>query len=163
MEPTGPGGEPDVIYLQDILDAWLGADTARVILPITDPYVVHHGALGSFATAYLPEGCDVAGLTERLNALEGMELVLGNSEGCERFELPEDRMGDLILVSGKHKVLGTSADRHDLSALEEPLRSHGGISEQRVPLLLNRPTPDLEPERPLRNFDAFDLALNYAR
>ena len=24
-------------------------DKARVILPITDPYVVHHGALGSFA------------------------------------------------------------------------------------------------------------------
>ncbi|MCZ6646851.1 MAG: phosphonoacetate hydrolase [SAR324 cluster bacterium] len=159
----GPGGEPDVIYLQDVLDEWLGTGAARVILPITDPYVVHHGALGSFATAYLPAGCDVAGLTERLRALEGMELVLGKSEGCARFELPEDRLGDLILVSGKHKVLGTSVSRHDLSALEEPLRSHGGLSEQRVPLLLNRPTPGLEEGRALRNFDAFDLALNYAR
>ncbi|MCZ6473771.1 MAG: phosphonoacetate hydrolase, partial [SAR324 cluster bacterium] len=107
--------------------------------------------------------CDVAGLTERLRALEGLELVLGKSEGCARFELPEDRLGDLILVSGKHKVLGTSVSRHDLSALEEPLRSHGGLSEQRVPLLLNRPTPGLEEGRALRNFDAFDLALNYAR
>jgi phosphonoacetate hydrolase len=47
-------GTPDVIYLQDWFDAWLGGGKARVILPITDPYVVHHGALGSFATVYLP-------------------------------------------------------------------------------------------------------------
>ena len=54
-----PNGEPDVIYLQDLLDEWLGKGMARVILPITDPYVVHHGALGSFATVYLPAGADV--------------------------------------------------------------------------------------------------------
>src|SRR5213596_796123 len=58
----GPDGQPNVLYLQDMLDGWLGADAARVILPITDPYVVHHGALGSFALAYLPAGADVAGL-----------------------------------------------------------------------------------------------------
>ena len=51
-----PNGEPDVIYLQDLFDSWLGKDKARVILPITDPYVAHHGALGSFATVYLPAG-----------------------------------------------------------------------------------------------------------
>ncbi len=55
-----PNGEPDVIYLQDLFDSWLGKDKARVILPITDPYVAHHGALGSFATVYLPAG-DAAG------------------------------------------------------------------------------------------------------
>ncbi|WP_367249086.1 alkaline phosphatase family protein, partial [Pseudomonas sp. SB113] len=48
-------GTPDVVYAQDLLDEWLGKDKGRVILPITDPYVVHHGALGSFATAYLPK------------------------------------------------------------------------------------------------------------
>ena len=51
-------GTPNVIYLQDVLDGWIGAGKARVILPITDPYVVHHGALGSFATVYLPDGMD---------------------------------------------------------------------------------------------------------
>ena len=45
----GSDGQPDVIYLQDVFDGWVGKDKARVILPITDPYVVHHGALGSFA------------------------------------------------------------------------------------------------------------------
>jgi phosphonoacetate hydrolase len=43
-------GDPDVIYLQTVMDEWLGEGQARVICPITDPYVVHHGALGGFAT-----------------------------------------------------------------------------------------------------------------
>jgi phosphonoacetate hydrolase len=155
-------GVPDVIYLQDVLDDWLGKDVARVILPITDPYVVHHGALGSFATAYLPEEVR-ADTIKRLGELDGMSLALNRAEGCEKFELPENREGDVILVSEAGKVLGTSADRHDLSALKEPLRSHGGTSEQRVPLLCNRSTPGLDVNKRLRNFDAFDIALNYAQ
>ncbi|WP_417797508.1 phosphonoacetate hydrolase [Terasakiella pusilla] len=155
-------GEPDVIFLQDVMDEWLGKDVARVILPITDPYVVHHGALGSFATAYIPEEVRAETIA-KLAKMDGIMHALSRAEGCEKFELPEDRTGDVILVSTADKVLGTSADRHDLSALKEPLRSHGGVSEQRVPLLLNRATPNLEGDRNLRNFDAFDLALNYAQ
>ncbi|MDA1022619.1 MAG: phosphonoacetate hydrolase [Proteobacteria bacterium] len=153
-------GEPNVFYLQDWMDERLGAATARVILPITDPYVVHHGALGSFATVYLPEGAETGPVIDGLQELEVIDCALTRAEGCERFGLPEDRMGDLIVVSTKHKTLGTSADRHDLSGLTEPLRSHGGTSEQRVPLLINRPTPDLAADRNLRNFDIFDVALN---
>jgi phosphonoacetate hydrolase len=69
-------------------------------------------------------------------------------------------MGDVIVVSERHVVLGTSASRHDLSGLDAPLRSHGGISEQRVPLLVNRRAPALAPAARLRNFDVFDVALN---
>ncbi|MBU3738296.1 MAG: phosphonoacetate hydrolase [Rhodoferax sp.] len=156
-------GQPDVIYLQDWFDAWLGAAAARVILPITDPYVVHHGALGSFATVYLPVGCDPVAACARLAALPGIERVLQRAEAAERFELPADRIGDLVVVSERFTVLGTSAQRHDLSTLDVPLRSHGGISEQRVPLILNRPLPGLDASRRLRNFDAFDLALNLAQ
>ncbi len=32
---------PNVVYLGQHFDAWLGEGQARVILPITDPYVVH--------------------------------------------------------------------------------------------------------------------------
>jgi phosphonoacetate hydrolase len=158
---TDASGRPRVIYLQDALDAWLGAAQARVILPITDPYVVHHGALGSFATVYLPAGADAERLRERVAALPGMEAVLGREAACRRFELPPDRVGDLVAVSGRHVVIGTSEARHDLSGLDAPLRSHGGISEQTVPLLLNRPTPGVPATRRLRNFDVFDLALNH--
>ena len=158
----GSDGQPDVIYLQDLFDGWLGKDKARVILPITDPYVVHHGALGSFAVVYLPQGTTAADAAAKLKALPGIEAALSKAEAATRFELPADRLGDLIVVSTKHKVLGTSAARHDLSGLTEPLRSHGGISEQKVPLVCNRKLADgaVAGSRHWRNFDAFDLALN---
>ena len=84
-----------------------------------------------------------------------------NEEGCKYFELPNDRTGDLIVVSGgpdHTKVLGTSASKHDLSGLKVPLRSHGGVSEQSVPFITNGVLENL-PEN-LRNFDAFFVACN---
>ena len=153
-------GAPDVIYLQQVLDDMLGEDAARVILPITDPYVVHHGALGSFATVYLAEGVDRDELLAKLEAMDGIELALDRVAGCKRFELPEDRVGDIIVVSGRHKVLGTTANRHDLSGLKDPLRSHGGVSEQRVPFLVNR-SVDLPADAPLRNFDIYNVLLSH--
>jgi phosphonoacetate hydrolase len=156
-------GAPKVIYLQDVLDDWYGKDQARVILPITDPYVVHHGALGSFATVYAPDEARVPGWIERIQRLPGMELVLSRKDAAARFELPPDRIGDIVVVSEQSTVIGTSASRHDLSALEVPLRSHGGVSEQRVPLICNRPVTGIAASRRLRNFDALDLALNHAQ
>ncbi|MBA2548492.1 MAG: phosphonoacetate hydrolase [Burkholderiaceae bacterium] len=153
---------PNVIYLQDLLDGWIGAERSRVILPITDPYVVHHGALGSFATIYLSAD-SVAGVIGQLRAQMGIELVLPRAEAAQRFELPPDRIGDIVVVSERSVVLGTSASRHDLSQLELPLRSHGGVSEQRVPLIINRRIEGLDVNRRWRNFDAFDLALNFAQ
>ncbi len=153
---------PDVIYLQDLLDGWLGAARARVILPITDPYVVHHGALGSYATIYLPADADSTALAARLGAVRGIESVLCRSEAAERFELPPDRIGDLVVTSIRSVVLGTARARHDLSGLDVPLRSHGGVTEQRVPLVMNRPIAELDTTRRWRNFDAFDWVLNHA-
>ncbi len=153
-------GEPKVIYLQDEMDRILTTAAARVILPITDPYVVHHGALGSYATIYLPEDCDVEQIISELKAIPGMEHVLTNEQGCNKFELANDRMGDLILTSEKDTVLGTTATRHDLSGLEVPLRSHGGVTEQTVPLIFSHPATHLDPAHQLRNFDIFNVALN---
>ena len=159
---TQMDGSPDVLYLQDILDSWVGSAQTRVILPITDPYVVHHGALGSYATVYVPAASDCAQLAARLSGLQGIEVVLTREQAAQRFELPADRIGDLVVVSQRSTVLGTSQSRHDLSGLEVPLRSHGGISEQRVPLILNRPVAGLDRNRRWRNFDALELALNLA-
>ncbi|SFC20035.1 phosphonoacetate hydrolase [Polaromonas sp. OV174] len=159
----GVDGAPNVIYLQDVLDGWYGAEKARVILPITDPYVVHHGALGSFATVYAPDEASATQWIARIKEVPGMEFVLTRAEAAARFELPPDRIGDIVVVSEQSTVIGTSASRHDLSALEVPLRSHGGVSEQRVPLICNRPVKGIESSRRLRNFDALDLALNHAQ
>jgi phosphonoacetate hydrolase len=153
-------GAPKVIYLQDEMDRILSPAEARVILPITDPYVVHHGALGSYATVYLADDADVAHIVSELKAIPGMENVFTNKEGCDEFELAYDRMGDLILTSEKDTVLGTTASRHDLSGLTVPLRSHGGVTEQTVPLVLSRPATNLDASYQLRNFDIFNVALN---
>ncbi len=154
-------GTPNVIYLQDHVDEALGSAKARVILPITDPYVVHHGALGSFATVYLDDLSIQNQLLETLAKIPGIEEALSNSQACEKFLLSPDRIGDLVLVSEINTVIGTSASRHDLSGLEVPLRSHGGISEQTVPIILNRKVENL-PDRQLRNYDVFNIALNHA-
>jgi phosphonoacetate hydrolase len=153
-------GEPDVLYLQDVLDTKFGAGKTKVILPITDPYVVHHGALGSFATVYA-YGPKVAEIMSVIASQPGIDAVLDKAEGCARYELPEDRMGDVIVVSGGaqgSKVLGTSRDKHDLSGLNEPLRSHGGLTEQEIPVIANRKFKN--PPAQLRNFDAFALGCN---
>jgi phosphonoacetate hydrolase len=154
-------GAPNVLYLQSALDDFLGEGKARTILPITDPYVVHHGALGSYATVYLPKDADFGAVAEHIEGLEGVERVLTREEAAADFELPADRIGELVVITERTKAVGTRPDKHDLSGLEVPLRSHGGVSEQRVPLVVNRRVSGIEGRR-LRNFDAFDIALNHA-
>ena len=154
-------GSPDVVYLQDVLDAAFGVGTSKVILPITDPYVVHHGALGSYATVYV-KGVVPDDVARVISKLEGIDVVYSNAEGCAKFGLPPDRTGDLIVLSGGPtftKVIGTSASKHDLSGLDAPLRSHGGLSEQEVPIIINRKAHNL-PDN-LRNFDAFFIGCNH--
>jgi phosphonoacetate hydrolase len=159
---TRMDASPDVIYLQDLLDAWLGGGRARVILPITDPYVAHHGALGSYATVYLPSDADPLALATRIAGLRGIERVLPRAEAAAHFELPADRIGDLVVTAIRSVVIGGAAARHDLSGLNAPLRSHGGVSEQQVPLVMNRRIANLDTNRRWRNFDAFDWVLNRA-
>ena len=154
-------GDPAVIYVQDLLDEWLGEAAARVILPITDPYVVHHGALGGFGTAYLPKGADTADIIKRLAARSELLAVMDRAEAVKRFDLPADRIGDIVMISTENMTIGTSAHRHDLAALNEPLRSHGGLTEQEVPFIVNR-VMDLGNGAGLRNFDAFFVATTAA-
>src|SRR5439155_18256084 len=126
---------------------------ARVILPITDPYVLHHGSLGACAMVYLmtATAIDAEALSRRIGGLKGIDLAVAHDAACERFELPADRTGDVVVLSDGDTVIGTRPADHDLSALDAPLRSHGGRSEQLVPMLANR-TIDVPASRRLRNF-----------
>lgn len=153
-------GRPRILFLQESLDAWFGAGSARVILPITDPYVAHHGSLGSFACIYLQDRSNTSTVLRRLAALPGIDLVLENKSACQQFELPEDRTGDLVVCSDGETVLGTLPHEHDLSSLQHPLRSHGGLAEREVPLLFNVPIVLPHSLVRLRNYDAFWIGLN---
>ena len=106
--------------------------------PLRTLYIVHHRALGSFATVYLPDDIDHSELINKLASIDGIMLAIDREVACARFDLPAVRIGDVVLISDEDMTIGTSADRHDLAALKEPLRSHGGLTEQTVPFIINR-------------------------
>ena len=230
-----PDGSPNVIYLETELSKKFGPGF-RVILPITDPYVAHHGALGSFAVVHLPaasggppshplakepeatipqdqvapwaqeptpnpsqegngrmpgklslpsregsgvgssagsamkkqkEAQDQAELRDGVRAwlmnLPGVTEVYDRHTAARKLELPADRLGELVVISGRNLVLGRTPECHDLNALEGGLRSHGGRYEEMVPFILSEP---LKPEHAAkaagdpRNFDIFDFTIN---
>jgi phosphonoacetate hydrolase len=154
-----PDGTPDVRFLSDLLEAE-GLASARVILPITDPYVAHHGALGSYATVYL-DAAEIDRARACLAQVPGIEAVLSRDEAADRFELPGETLGDLVVLGDRRTVLGKRLAEHDLSAVMRGLRSHGGLHEQEVPIVVCHPLRG-GAVRPgiLRNRDLFDLALN---
>jgi len=163
-DKAGPDGTPNVIYLQQELNAVFGDGAVSVICPITDPFVRHHGALGSFVRVYVHRGAQHAMMAVTA-ALPGVELVLDRSAAARRFELPEDLEADFVVVSDAGTVMGATPVEHDLSGLSgHHLRSHGGLAEQIVPFVLSRPLSaryaDASVASLLRNFDIFDYALN---
>jgi phosphonoacetate hydrolase len=158
---TDSMNRPRVIYLQDLLDDAFGPELATVILPITDPYVLHHGALGSFATVYLSDHARFINVAKLLSGVSGIERVLSRREASRLFELPWGRIGDIIVCADAGTVIGGRIRDHDLSALQHPLRSHGGLAEREVPMLLNRPWKSPS-DSILMNYDAFSIALNQA-
>ena len=120
-DKTKPDGSPNVRFLEDALRGKLRG-AFRVLLPITDPYVVHHGALGSYATVYV--GAEDREEARRVLAeVPGIEAVLAREDAVARFSLPGNRIGDLVVLGDRGTVLGKSEKLHDLSAVKSGLRS----------------------------------------
>lgn len=164
-DKSNADGSPNVVFLQDLLDREFGAGATRVILPITDPYVRHHGALGSYATVFFTQPVSATAAMRLIDRQPGVELVLNRASAASRFDLPSDRIGDLVVVADRGTVLGKSKATLDLSQLGGMrLRSHGGLSDANVYLIFSRPLNDayatIALSRQLRNFDVFEFALN---
>ena len=157
-------GTPNVIFVGDVLDAAFGAVACRVICPITDPFVRHHGALGGFVRVHIaPDGPDARAVMTRLANLPGIEQALEGEEACRRYDLAPEMEGDVTVIAARGVALGARTAEHDLAGLAgERLRSHGGTAEQRVPFLVSAPlTPAWRAAHlHLRNYDIFDAALN---
>jgi phosphonoacetate hydrolase len=136
-----------------------------VICPITDPFVRHHGTLGSFVRGYAQNAADIPAMMAATVSLPGVAAVLERADAAQRFELPFDREADFVVLGDDNTAIGASRAEHELSGLAgHRLRSHGGLGEQLVPFMLSRPlTPEyrgIAATRRLRNFDIFDFALN---
>ncbi len=157
-----PDGSPNVIYLEPLLAEEFDANI-KVILPITDPYVVHHGALGSLAMVHLPDSVRTDPVISRLMEIEGITEVYSRAMAVDKLELAPDRIGDLVVLSGRDVVLGRAPEYHDLQAVAGGLRSHGGRYEEMVPLLVSQPLTEEYHHKAAgdpRNFDVFDFVVN---
>ncbi len=152
-------GSPNAIFLQDYLDKVFDKNKTKVILPITDPYVVHHGSLGSFAMIYLEDKNDSDSVINEIKKIKDIEVVLNKAEACSKYNLPEDRTGDIVCMSSEYMTIGSSENKHNLSGLNEPLRSHGGLHEREVPFIINKKMNQIDPNKQLYNYDAFYYAI----
>jgi phosphonoacetate hydrolase len=158
-------GRPNVIWLQDILDRKFGKGDTRVICPITDAFVGHHGALGGFVRVYCQGKAQPRDVIAAAAAIDGVEQALGREDVCRLYDLPPDREGDVAVISRADVCIGGAESEHDLSGLKgHRLRTHGGVSEARVPIIINRPLNDTYRLRlaggTLKSYEVFDYALN---
>jgi phosphonoacetate hydrolase len=158
-------GKPNVIWLQDVLDERFGKGDTRVICPITDAFVGHHGALGGFVRVYCQGRAKPRDVIAAIAAIPGVEQALGRDDVCRLFDLPPDREGDVAVISRVDVCIGGAEKEHDLAGLKgHRLRTHGGVSEARVPIVINRPLNEAYRLKTaggtLKSYEIFDYALN---
>jgi phosphonoacetate hydrolase len=154
-----------VIWLQDVLDAKFGAGETTVICPITDAFVAHHGALGGFVRVWSRGRVTPRQIIDAIGGIDGIELALDKATACRMFDMPPDREGDVAVVARPDTCIGSSASAHDLSGLKgHRLRTHGGTSEAKVPVIINRPLNEAyrmkAAAEPLKSWQVFDYAIN---
>jgi len=164
-DKSNAAGEPNVIWLQDILDARFGAGTTTVICPITDAFVGHHGALGGFVRVWSKGAVSARDIIAHIASVDGIEMALDRESACRLFDMPADREGDVAVVARQDVCIGSSRAAHDLSGLKgHRLRTHGGVSETKVPFILSRPLSDRyklkAAGQTLKSYQIFDFAIN---
>jgi phosphonoacetate hydrolase len=100
-----------------------------------------------------------------IDGLPGIESVLDKATACRVHDLPADREADVVVISTAHACIGGSQAQHDLSGLQgHRLRTHGGVSEAKVPFILSEPLNDAYRRKAdaatLKSYRIFDFALN---
>lgn len=158
-------GSPRVVFLQDILDEKFGEGATKVICPITDAFVGHHGALGGFVRVYGYNGVTPAQIVDVVKPLEGIERVLTREEVAQEFQLPLEPEGDVAVLADLYTVVGSRVADHDLSGLKGGhLRTHGSTHEADVPFIINRPLNAAYAARAasekIQNYEVFDYVIN---
>ncbi len=158
-------GRYNIVYLQDLLDERFGGGTTKVICPITDAFVGHHGSLGGFVRVHCFDGVTAAEAIDFIRPIAGIEEVLARGAAATRFDLPFDLEADVVVISEESYCVGMGLDDHDLAGLNgERLRSHGGISERDVPFAVSRPLNAEYEARAkseqVKSYHIFDFAMN---
>ncbi len=166
-DKSDAAGKPNVIWLQDVLDAKFGKGDTTVICPITDAFVAHHGALGGFVRVWCTGSATPKQVIEAIRGIDGLEAVLDKETACRVHDLPADREADVVVIATANVCIGAAEKDHDLSGLQgHRLRTHGGVSEAKVPFILSVPLNDAYRLKAgaaaLKSYQIFDFALNGA-
>jgi phosphonoacetate hydrolase len=164
-DKSNAAGKPNVIWLQDILDARFGKGDTRVICPITDAFVAHHGALGGFVRVWCRGKATPRDIIDVVRNLDGIDAALDKATACRVHDLPADREADVVVIANADVCIGAAKADHDLSGLEgHRLRTHGGVSEAKVPLILSKPLNDAYKLKAAvatpKSYQLFDYAIN---
>lgn len=100
-----------------------------------DKYLKHHSGFGGTAWVYLKSSRDADRAAAAIEKLPGVEQVLTRNEAARRFRLMPSRIGELVVLGNRDTVFGNlDAETVDLPP---EYRSHGGMTEARVPLLVH--------------------------
>ena len=138
------------------------------MLTLKDQYVVHHSQIGGYTSVYCQAATSTEVLINFVSTLPGVEAAYDKPTACKLFDLPPDRQPDVIVMSSWDTGIGSSESEHDFSDLQGfPLRTHGGVSDQRVPFIVSAPLNDAYVARAasgrVRNWHIFDYVINGTR
>ena len=127
-----------------------GTPVRFALSPERDYYIKHHRNFAGSGWVWLEEPKDINTVREICGSLAGVEEVLTREEAVQRFRLPGEYIGDIMVLGDRETVFG------DLETEEERLpdtyRAHGSLYEADVPLIIHNWHGELpEPEYFQRN------------
>ena len=103
------------------------------VSPLADRLLEHHGGHGGVSYLYLEQPSDAKDVLNILLSLEGVEEVLDRNTAAQRFHLPADRLGDLVVLAGPDCVFGSLEKERII--LPDGYRNHGSLHESDIPLI----------------------------
>jgi phosphonoacetate hydrolase len=100
-----------------------------------DKYLKHHRGFGGTAWVYLKSPRDSDRAAAIIEKLPGVQEVMSRSEAARRFRLMPSRIGEIVVVGNRETVFGGMDS--ESTTLPADYRSHGGLSEAKVPLVVH--------------------------
>ena len=104
---------------------------AQAVPVIKDRYVVHHSNLGGSIYVHLADPAAQDDAIAILRATPGVEDALTRADAAARYQLMDNRIGDILVTGAADVVFGNPAE----VTLPPNLRSHGSAHEQAVPII----------------------------
>ncbi len=111
-----------------------GTPIKFALSPERDYYIKHHRNLAGCSYLWLNTPDDAVPVRKSLAELAGVEEILSRDEAVDRFHLPHERVGDLVVLADRTTMFGDLDNSFE--ELSSTYRNHGSLYEFRVPLMI---------------------------